>query len=435
VEKWCLSLLLVTGCGQPVNRRFNALPPSVIAQADAVETFNAEYAAACGNRPIRRAPTKTMSIPATSYGEFTGVYVRQGDLVSVRATGDWTYWQGQSDSFSAEGVPEIERYAGCVRGSLAAAVGLTAGGEILCLGSNGTARVQSEGLLYLAMNDPSSPLIRGGALTVELETTGQAAPEIAVANLATADVCQAPWLELTSQGSLTLQLPAAVLKRDQASAARALAELDGVYAKLAELAAGAKPYGGSRLRLIPDDSIRPNWLLAGNPLRYDTRNLDKTDPSRAAILKTGQTGYSSWDFAKGFGHAFSRTLGTRFHADLETSQAWSTVFGIYAMEAKGETDSRMPNCTNIAGPRAIPANHGMTSVELKTCMLVELEQGLGWTSFISFYREIAGIQNWDLVLAEDAAKQTKWQWFVEQLGTLSNQDTSGTLAKYSPYLN
>ncbi len=122
-------------------------------------------------RPHSQAVLLTKSVYAYRQWQSTGVYLQAGDLVTIRASGQWTYSPDEVGLHGPEGgrwapdfypMPAPRALGGALLGRIGEA------GDMFLVGRRVTARAPAPGLLYLGINDD----LLGdneGVLTVQIE--------------------------------------------------------------------------------------------------------------------------------------------------------------------------------------------------------------------------------------------------------------------------
>ncbi len=373
-----------------------------------------------------------VAVPARGYWTSTNIYLYKGQQAHYEATGKWTIWDGVTAPFGAKGGDGLTHFEGCLKGSLVAKVGLSLDGKRLCLGESGDVVAAENGIVYLAMNDNSSPSYHAGQLEVTLTGDGTAAPTVPAAAAPTYDFCGASsgWVELQTAGGLILTVPAALAAASQPRLGASLATLDKIYAKAVELFGGEKPFGGEPLRLYPDFAVRSRgWIIAGNPLLYDPLNLNAKTPSAMKILDLNAPGSKLFDLVRAIGVDVSRGHGVRYQPNDASAQAWGGLFAAYV----GETVTLGAWPEELCGGQAAQEASG-TFAEFKAdpwlqlCFLSNLQKIHGWPLFTRFFSALPTDAATDL--AAGASAETVWQWLYERLSTAAGQDLSADFARF-----
>jgi hypothetical protein len=390
----------------------------------------------CGDRigtdPLGTAKVK---VPASSWWVNSGLFLRQGQKATISAVGEWTIWEGETEPFPPSGHEQLSMNEGCRKGSLVARVGLYHGGGRHCVGMSSTITAETDGIVYLAMNDNASPTFHGGEIEATITSTGDRAPTIPYNQAEAFDYCSvgSGWVEIESQEHVTLTVPAPLAASHVKTTKASLDFLDQSYKLQTELSGGEVPYLGSRIRYYPDYALTDvAWVLAENPIRYDPKNLNAVFPSKAKILDLTAASTDSWDFVQGMGVDFSRIHGNRYQAGSAGAQAWAGMFAMYTMENMGRADGP----ANVCADKDNFLQNGTFSVIsqdpwLQMCMFLQVKDDFGWDLLSGFFLSLPDKYDWDSQLAANASDQDVWSWVKQRLDQVQ-KDRRGFLDMMGP---
>ncbi|MBW2278085.1 MAG: hypothetical protein JRF63_11360, partial [Deltaproteobacteria bacterium] len=210
--------------------------------------------------------TVEVEVPAEIYWVNSGLYVREGEEITITANGSWTIWEGTVDEYGPDGL-SYDVY-GCMHGELVAMVGLHWNDEQICVGADAIFAAPRDGILYLAANDGGRE-DNAGTVTVEITSESDLTPTIQAGEIADFDYgsVSADMIELAGDNIiLTLSTSNVAGRPDDAEAA--LDAFEAWY-ELHEELASAVPYNGQHVRYYPDPDIYDigAWGLSGNPIR------------------------------------------------------------------------------------------------------------------------------------------------------------------------
>lgn len=413
-------------------------PPSHDTSADAVELrsiINAE----CPEKtePDETYGQRSFTVDSRTYWQNSGLYLQAGQTATVAASGEWTIWNGETAPFGPDGHEQLSIYEGCRKGSLVARVGLGLGSQSLhCVGSSGTIMAEADGIVYFAMNDSATPELHNGKLTVTIDSDdGILAPDVSATKAATFDYCAygSGWVELRSAKRFILTIPTALANKERATLVQTLDDLDRLYDRYSELAGTATPYGGMRIRLYPDFAVRSTgWMLTGNPLLYDPRNLAAVEPSPMRLLSAFQSESNAFDLARAIGVAFSRAHGSRYQPDDAAAQAWGGLFATYAKDvATGAVNTGTPSENPCKSQAAYEQSGDFAqlakSSDLQLCLLTALEAAGGWEAFQKYFAGLpVETAAWDQALPQGTSIDGVWSWIAGTYLT-ANGDAAKTI--------
>ena len=135
-----LSASVLSGCFTPPSRSYTEQPRNV--QMLKSEALNIDYI-----KPVK------MSVDPKKIWQNSGVFVENGDIVNVTASGSWSSAPGLGAWSGPEGnILWAVEVPGIVGGALMAKLGHA--GHPFEIGLTQTFRAQDYGMLYFAMNDP-----------------------------------------------------------------------------------------------------------------------------------------------------------------------------------------------------------------------------------------------------------------------------------------
>jgi hypothetical protein len=410
-------------CGPRISHEDQRGAATLDARADDWrQELDAMTAGACATTPAVTPARHAvdMTVDATDAWTSSGLFVTRGSNVTVSAAGAWTSWRGVNPETGADGDARLTSQQGCARGSLVARVGLGAtDGQFHCVGAQGSFAADTDGIVYLGMNDSSPTLLHAGTMAVTLAAIALPAPTVTTAELTLFDFCgvASGWVELESDSFITLTTPAALAAKHRATLGASLARLDQVVERQSRLAGGASPSGGRRARFYPDPSLRGDaWIVAGNPMRIDPRLLSKQEPSRISLLDVEADDAELFDVVRALGVSISRHSGGRYQPDDKAAQAWGGLFARYVEEER--TIGRWPRdpCATAATQAASGSTTGwLADADLQTCFLLRVSEQVGWHVFESFFATIPAPDAWDAAIVSGSGVAAAWEWVVTAL--------------------
>ncbi len=334
--------------------------------------------------------THQVSVPAASNWVMTGLFLREGESVTLSAEGSWSI-DGQTFT-GPEGRTELPMDRGCARGSLVARLGLHYADELHCVGPGTTWTVPRDGILYVGANFDTdlgetygTRLPMAGALTVTVESTGDTVPTVPATEACEYDytAIASGWVELRGRHTI-ITIPAADAEIDRETAAPSIDVIDQIYDTHAQIRPSV-PYDAQRVRWFPDPQVSSfAYMLAGNPVRCDPSLMSGVPTQR--ILNAIDPPTDVWGFAHELGHSFTFSNGTWSYMILNL-ESWPNLFTLYTLDILGRTH---PNVDSYCdGKDAYLANGAYPTLRddpfLQLCFLMELTTQYDWDFWEAFF--------------------------------------------------
>jgi len=407
------------------SRQFNSQNATAKATAIDSEKMKKDIVAIVGNSCESESGgaalygSKSFEVAAKSWWKSSELYLKKGETAKISASGKWTIWADKTTEVSADGYSSFAKFKGCNKGALVAKVGLYETSLVHCVGIEGTFKAEADGIVYLAMNDSSSPSYHGGAINVTVASQGSLAPTLTLSQLASTEFCELgdTWVELHSQDHIILTVPTALAENYRSSIAESLDFFDNTYKYHQQLAGGQQPYDGARLRFFPDYSLTDvSWIVVDNPVRFDPRALNAIKPSETKLLDITNPESNSWDFVQSIGAIFSRMNGSEYQPGALGSQSWGGIFAIYSLNQMNKNDVPPNLCFRRESFQETGTFSTIdSSALLQTCALLHVAQKSGWQLLTEFFKRYAAISEDDKLVLNRDSNLKKWAWFGNRL--------------------
>lgn len=388
------------------------------------------------------AATRVMTVKANAYWTSSGLYMHRGEKAQVEANGTWTMWKDVNPNVDANGDSSFGAFEGCAKGALVARIGLPYGGDRQCIGTTGRITADRDGILYFGMNDSGAALFHDGVLTVAVQAPSPmlSAPTILAGASGSYDYCsvESKWAELLSPKYVTLTVPVALAAANAATLPETLTYYDAIYNQLS-LVVGATPYGGGRIRFVPDFEVRQaGWMLAGNPILYDPKNLNAVSPSQAKVLDPFNS--KSFEFVRAMAVGFSRSKGSAYQAGENAVEAWGGLLAIIALEVAASAGSlkALPDlpqepcagrASYLAGGKA---DAFYADSWLQLCFLTEFKDRYGWEFYERFFKDLpaAGDPAWSDLFPVGLSPASSWLRLLPLFDAAAGSSTADLFQKY-----
>ncbi len=338
--------------------------------------------------------TRHFHVPASQHWVNTGLFLRQGESVTITAEGTWS--MDGNEYLTAEGKAGGKVFRGCTLGSLVARIGLFyEDAEITCVGAQAEFVAPKEGIVFLGAilstdlgETYEDRRNADGEMRVSLtSSTGHVVPTIPVANAQAYDysLVSSGWVEIMGTYNI-LTLPADIAGSDKETLVRAVNRLDAMYQLQAEFR-GLQPYNGQPIRWMGDTKDAPGWMLAGSPVRLDPSIIDGDIAVR--ITHAGETYNDTWGYAHELGHIFNFAGGDWYYTTFGGLEAWPNIFALYTVEQLGlPVNDALSNCaerkTHYLADVKTPFNDDPW---VGMCFFKHLREQHGWEIFKQFYAE------------------------------------------------
>lgn len=337
--------------------------------------------------------TQTFPVPAAQNWVNTGLYLEQGQSVSVVASGEWQVAKN-TETHGPNGTGnKIQR--GCKVGSLVVRVGLYYQDEQLsCVGEQGTFVAPRSGIVFIGgivstdLGETYETRAQAnGALSVTLISEGLKVPSIKASDayFYNYDSVSSGWVEIIGEHTI-LTLPTEIAKEDSTEIEAAIARLDNIYKEQSNLR-GKRPYHGQPIRWFADTEEAPGWMLAGNPIRLDPALVFANNNDR--ITRAAREGNGNWGFAHELGHVFNFAGGDWYYTTFGGLEAWPNIFSVYTQQKLG-LPQRNLDCANRKLTYLATGNSSdniSKDVWLSLCFFMELQEKFGWEFYTNFYAE------------------------------------------------
>jgi hypothetical protein len=187
-----------------------------------------------------------------------------------------------------------------------------------------------------------------------------------------------------------LTVPAALAEESRASLTQTLAAYDQLYDALKTMM-DAEPFGGERIRYFPDFEVRQvAWMLAGNPILYDPKNLNAAPPSESRILDpVGLADSKPFELIRAMAVSFSRAKSRAYQGGDKAPQAWGGLLAQYALEQLGPTVMQVDPCAarNLYFKSGNAATF-LADPWLQLCFLGEFQKKYGWDFYKDFFSNL-----------------------------------------------
>jgi hypothetical protein len=418
-------MMVLVSCGGEVTRkeqyRHRSSDLSVVVDANAMEKNISEIVGGtCENPAVLKYKSKSISVPAKSWWVSSELFLRKGQTAKISASGNWTIWADKTPTTTADGYEEFDRYKGCNKGALVARVGLYKDNTHHCVGENGIVQAETDGIVYLGMNDNASPKYHGGSLEVDISSSeGESAPTIPYLETANTNYCaiSSGWVELESANHIILTVPAALADKNASTIGASLQFLDENYKAQKKLAGGFVPYEGERIRFYPDYSLTDNfWIVVQNPVRFDPRALNGVKPSESFLLDLVNENSNSWDFIQSLGVMFSQVNGAEYQVGPVAMESWAGIFAFHSLGELGKNDTP----ENVCFTRDNHLSSGsyvdiQRSSYLQMCLMLTTVDLFGWSIFESYFSSLALLSDDERAVLQSIGEAEMWDWIADRM--------------------
>ena len=367
----------------------------------------------------------TFQVPAAQNWVNTGLYLKEGDIANISASGLWNATGNRETS--AEG-HHSETNRGCNIGQLTARIGHHfEDPNVHCIGSEGVLRADKDGIVYLGAmisNDLGetyeSRLSATGSIRVTVTSAGMTVPTVRSVDAATYDFqrVESGWVEVRSE-HIILTLPAAVAQLDKDTLEAALFRLDTFY-QLHLALRDATPYLGQRIRFAPDPTADGWWMLAGNPVRTMVDLQEGADDVR--ISRAGEEGNDNWGYAHELGHTFTMVGGLWTYQVGGTLEAWPNLFTLHALEQLEHPQAIREDCSITTESYFENGTYEQLARDpwIGLCFLLTFKNTYGgWDFYKAFYRDLNNWYPFQVPYGEPA-----WSWVRDRFNAIAGEDTT-----------
>ena len=337
--------------------------------------------------------THEIKVPAAQNWVNTGLYLKTGQTAEISIqSGRWNVNNNK--------VGKTIDHGPCIVGDLVARIGLHYKDEKLnCVSDTLSLTADKDGILFLGAL-PSNDLGESyetrlkatGSKIVSVESSGDTVPTVLAREAAEypfSDV-SSKWVEIMGK-HIIITIPTASAIEDAKVLEKALATLDQFYALQLELRGGL-PHHGQRIRFFPDGQ-NPGLMLAGNPIRMQTKLVTEKD----RISRAGQEGVGVWGYAHELGHDFT-FVGANWAYQVKTLESWPNIFSVYAFQ---KMNLPLHNNTKNCDLKSEGNYEEGWDAWVGLCFLRQFELKYGWKFYQDFFAELSkyeqnsGIKNWN----------------------------------------
>jgi len=367
--------------------------------------------------PGSRYGEHTFNVPAAQNWVNTGLFLRQGQQATIRASGSWTV---KNTSLYGPNGHASNTSRGCAEGELVARLGLYyKDPAIHCVGEQSTFTAHEDGILYVGavvsndLGETYEARNRAqGALSVTVSASGDTVPTLSPAEAAALDWSRVSsgWIEIRGDHTI-LTLPVATAQKDASKLEAAVKRIDDIY-RQHEVLRGKRPYHGQPVRWFPDTKDAPGWMLAGNPVRMDPALVAANGGSR--ITLAAEPGNNDWGFAHELGHNFNFAGGDWYYTTFGGLEAWPNVFTLYAIDQLNLPPRDLGNCAQKKQEYLANNVHNdaLGGAWTGLCFLNEFTERYGWEMWKTFYRDF------------NARGGYGWSFLRDRLNAASGDDTT-----------
>jgi Peptidase M60, enhancin and enhancin-like len=333
--------------------------------------------------------THTFAVPAAQNWVNSGLYLKEGEVVQISSTGQWTLVGGALHG--AEGSGTIKE-RGCTIGTLTVRIGLFYLDDTIgCIGKDGTYTAPKDGILFvgaIASTDLGETYETRrnakGELQVTLTSQGSVVPTIMAENAAAYNYSSVTsgWIEVLGKHAI-LTLPAKTAAQDAKTIKAAVERLDSMYEAHLKMR-GRAPYFGQPIRWFADEAA-PGYMLAGNPVRI--KNGLIYDDNNNRITRAALPGTDYWGYVHEMGHNFNFAGGDWYYVTFGGLEAWPNIFSNHAQEQLG-LPAIDRNCKQMKADYLAKGNAEQNIGQdpwWGLCFLMTFKDRYGWDFYYKFY--------------------------------------------------